>query len=56
MRSSVGIGFRLAMSRSSRNEPIRFDLSYALNGNNESSRLIFSVQSGVKFGGLETVK
>jgi outer membrane protein assembly factor BamA len=53
MRNSVGIGLRVALSRSSRNEPIRFDLAYALNDNDQSSRLIFSFQSGVKFGGLE---
>lgn len=53
MRSSVGVGLRIAMSRSSRNEPIRVDLAYALNGNNENSRLVLSVQSGLKFGGPE---
>jgi hemolysin activation/secretion protein len=52
LRSSIGLGFRVALSRSSRNEPIRFDLAYALNDNKQSSRLVFSVQSGLKFGGL----
>ncbi len=52
LRSSVGIGFRVALSRSSRNEPIRFDLAYALNDNKQSSRLVFSIQSGLKFGGI----
>lgn len=53
LRSAIGIGFRIAMSRSSRNEPIRFDLAYALNNNDQNSRLVFSIQSGLKFGGLE---
>ncbi|MFN0118087.1 MAG: BamA/TamA family outer membrane protein [Elusimicrobiota bacterium] len=53
LRSSVGIGFRVALSRSSRNEPIRFDLAYALNNNDQNSRLVFSIQSGLKFGGLD---
>lgn len=56
LRHSVGLGLRLAFSRSSRNEPIRIDFAYALNNNDKSSqdrnsRLVFSVQSGVKFGG-----
>jgi hypothetical protein len=51
LRSSVGVGFRIAMSRSSRNEPIRIDLAYALNDNQQKSRLVLSFQSGVKFGG-----
>ena len=50
LKSSVGIGFRIAMSRSSRNEPIRIDLAYALNDNQQNSRLVLSIQSGVKFG------
>lgn len=52
LRSAIGVGFRVALSRSSRNEPIRFDLAYALNNNDQNSRLVFSIQSGLKFGGL----
>ncbi len=50
LRSSVGLSFRIAMSRSSRNEPLRIDLAYVLNDNQQNSRLVVSVQSGVKFG------
>jgi hypothetical protein len=55
LRHAVGIGFRIALSRSSRNEPIRIDLAYALNNNDKSNedkneRLVISIRSGVRFG------
>lgn len=50
LRSAVGVGLRIAFSRSSRNEPIKIDLAYALNDNDQSSRLVLSVSSGVRFG------
>jgi len=53
LKSSVGLGFRFAFSRSSANIPIRFDLAYALNGNEQNSRWVLSVRSETMFG--ETV-
>lgn len=54
LRSSVGVGLRIAFSRSSRNEPIKIDLAYALNDNDQNSRLVLSISSGVRFGEDDT--
>jgi len=50
LKSSVGIGLRLAPSRSSTNQPVRFDLAYALNDNQSRTRWSVSVLAGQTFG------
>ena len=50
LKSSYGVGLRLAASRSSDNEPVRIDLAHALNDNNFPSRWTVSIQAGRAFG------
>ncbi len=49
LKSSVGIGLRMAASRSSDNTPVRIDLAYALNDNHTSSRWSLSILAGQAF-------
>ncbi len=50
LRSAIGAGLRIFFTRSSRNDPVRIDLAYALNNNGKSSPLVLSIRSGIKFG------
>ncbi|MBI4056435.1 MAG: BamA/TamA family outer membrane protein [Elusimicrobia bacterium] len=50
LRSSVGIGLRIAFSRSTQNEPIRIDLAYTLRDNRQGKRLVLAIQAGKGFG------
>lgn len=50
LRHSIGIGLRLAPSRSASNQPIRVDLARALNPNGTSSRWSLSILAGHAFG------
>ena len=49
LRNSVGLGLRLAPSRSSGNAPVRVDLAYALNDNKSRSRWSLSILAGQAF-------
>lgn len=49
LRKSVGIGLRLAGSRSSANDPIRLDLARALDSNRQRSRWSLSLLAGHAF-------
>ncbi len=49
LKSSVGMGLRLAPSRSSSNVPVRIDLAYALNSNETRSRWSLSILAGQAF-------
>jgi len=50
MKSSVGLGLRVAPSRSGGNSPVRIDLAYALSDNKSSSRFSLSILAGQAFG------
>ncbi len=50
LKNAVGVGLRIAPSRSTRNEPISIDFAYALNDNLKGSRLVVSITSGFHFG------
>ncbi len=50
LRQSVGVGLRFAFTRSTRNQPIRMDVAYALNDNSQRSRWAVSVSTGYSFG------
>ncbi|PIP82310.1 MAG: hypothetical protein COR54_15505, partial [Elusimicrobia bacterium CG22_combo_CG10-13_8_21_14_all_63_91] len=50
MKSSVGLGLRVAPSRSAGNSPVRIDLAYALSDNKSSSRFSLSILAGQAFG------
>ncbi len=49
LKSSVGLGFRGAPSRSSGNNPLRIDMAYALSDNKTSSRWSLSILAGQAF-------
>ncbi|MBI3298296.1 MAG: hypothetical protein HYZ75_09045 [Elusimicrobia bacterium] len=49
LRNSVGLGLRLAPSRSAGNDPVRVDLAYALNDNRSRSRWSLSILAGQAF-------
>lgn len=49
LRNSVGLGLRLAPSRSAGNDPVRLDLAYALNENKSRSRWSLSILAGQAF-------
>lgn len=49
LKSSVGLGLRLAPSRSSNNVPVRIDCAYALNDNQTRSRWSLSILAGQAF-------
>ena len=50
LKSSVGLGLRLAPSRSGNNDPVRIDLAYRLNDNQTRSRWSLSILAGQAFG------
>jgi hypothetical protein len=50
LRHSVGVGLRLAPSRSGSNSPVRVDLARALNPNGTNSRWSLSILAGHAFG------
>lgn len=52
LHNSVGVGLRLAPSRSSDNSPVRIDLARALSPNGTRSRWSLSIQAGRAFGPL----
>ena len=49
LKNSVGMGLRLAPSRSTDNSPVRIDLAYALSDNQTRSRWSLSIQAGQAF-------
>ncbi|MDO8803106.1 MAG: hypothetical protein Q7R35_01630 [Elusimicrobiota bacterium] len=49
LKSSVGVGLRIAPSRSAGNNPSRIDFAYALNGNKGGSRWMLSFLGGQAF-------
>lgn len=49
LKNSVGLGLRIAPSRSAGNEPVRIDLAYALNENKSRSRWSLSILAGQAF-------
>ncbi|MFI5346062.1 MAG: hypothetical protein ACHQ51_06780 [Elusimicrobiota bacterium] len=49
LKNSMGLGLRLAPSRSSGNDPVRIDLAYALSSNQSRSRFSLSIQAGQAF-------
>ncbi|OGS32594.1 MAG: hypothetical protein A2218_01775 [Elusimicrobia bacterium RIFOXYA2_FULL_53_38] len=49
LKNSVGMGLRLAPSRSSNNSPVRIDMAYALSGNQGYSRWSLSILGGQAF-------
>ncbi len=49
LKNSVGLGLRLAPSRSSSNVPVRIDLAYALGDNQTRSRWSLSILAGQSF-------
>lgn len=51
LRSSAGLGLRVAPSRSNSNSPVRIDLAYAFRDNRSRSRWSLSVLGGLGFGG-----
>jgi len=50
LRHSVGVGLRLAPSRSGSNSPVRIDLARALNPNGTATRWSLSILAGHAFG------
>jgi len=50
LKSSVGLGLRIAPTRSSANDPVRIDMAYALSDNGSRSRWSLSIQAGQAFG------
>ena len=50
LKSSVGLGLRVAPSRSGSNNPVRVDLARALNDNQTRSRWSLSILAGQAFG------
>jgi hypothetical protein len=50
LRNSVGLGLRVAPSRSASNNPVRIDLAYALSDNRSRSRWALSILAGQAFG------
>jgi hypothetical protein len=50
LRSSVGLGLRVAPSRSASNNPVRIDMAYALSDNQTRSRWSLSILAGQAFG------
>lgn len=50
LKNSVGLGLRVAPSRSSSNNPVRIDLAYALSDNRSRSRWALSILAGQAFG------
>ncbi len=50
LRHSVGVGLRVAPSRSASNSPVRIDLARALNANGTRSRWTLSILGGHAFG------
>jgi outer membrane protein assembly factor BamA len=50
LKNSVGVGLRLAPSRSGSNDPVRIDLAYALSSNQSRSRWSLSILAGQAFG------
>jgi hypothetical protein len=50
LRQSVGVGLRLAPSRSGTNSPVRIDLARALSPNGTASRWSLSILAGHAFG------
>jgi hypothetical protein len=50
LRNSVGLGLRVAPSRTAGNNPLRIDLAYALSDNQTRSRWSLSILSGQAFG------
>jgi outer membrane protein assembly factor BamA len=50
LRNSVGLGLRVAPSRSASNSPVRIDLAYALSDNQTRSRWSLSILAGQAFG------
>jgi outer membrane translocation and assembly module TamA len=50
LKNSLGLGLRLAPSRSSNNSPVRIDLAYALSDNQSPSRWSLSILGGLAFG------
>jgi len=49
LKNSVGIGLRVAPSRSSGNSPVRIDLARALNGGTGRPRWSLSILGGQSF-------
>jgi hypothetical protein len=49
LKDSVGVGLRLAPSRSADNSPVRIDLAYALSSNQTRSRWSLSILAGQAF-------
>lgn len=49
LKSAVGVGLRMAPSRSGSNSPVRVDLAYALNDNRSRSPLLLSILAGHAF-------
>jgi hemolysin activation/secretion protein len=49
LKSGVGVGLRLAPSRSGNNQPVRIDLAYALNDGPTRSHLSLSILAGQAF-------
>ncbi|HAH04907.1 MAG TPA: hypothetical protein DCM05_00040 [Elusimicrobia bacterium] len=49
LKNSVGLGLRLAPTRSAGNNPVRIDLAYALSDNKSSSRWSLSILAGQAF-------
>jgi hypothetical protein len=50
LRQSIGLGLRLAPSRSGSNNPVRIDAAYALQDNHTRSRWSLSILAGQAFG------
>jgi len=50
LKNSVGLGLRVAPSRSASNNPVRIDLAYALSDNQSRSRWSLSILAGQAFG------
>lgn len=49
LKNSVGLGLRMAPSRSAGNDPVRIDLAYALSNNQSRSRWSLSILAGQAF-------
>jgi len=49
LKNSVGLGLRMAPSRSANNNPVRIDMAYALNSKKGSSPWSFSILAGQAF-------
>lgn len=50
LKNSVGLGLRVAPTRSNNNSPVRIDLAYALSDNQSRSRWSLSILAGQAFG------